>query len=376
MLYYNETPNAPRVMISGYSNKRQSKYYLGGYNHYGVNIISATFKPVSTLEVEALQNFYLSLNEGSEDFYIDLIVSGVKAKYKARFISDLNASYTYSTMAEYKMELEIITDEVEINLIFDGTLSTNPSSGVRNMVDVGTAPTNNGVIYSGRHIYIDYLTMYVDYPVDVNTQSILLFDVDTRTVELVTSFTTATYHRVDKSHSHVLILDALADANDVAYINTQIESMVELWYDVLIPELSFTKANIQGLYIGSELAGDRVYDITDESNATYATIVGYIVACRTTFKNVYFGGQTSRYLTDGYGIVFQLSEGLDLYDGAFLRVPTKPVIDWVTSGAYAQFTVTNNVLTATEVSGTVETYLIADDGSVVVADDDSYLTAD
>lgn len=376
MIYYNDLENAPCMLIKGYANTRKSKYYLGGFNNTGNNIVDVTFKAKSTLEIETFYNFYLDLNDGNHEFEIDVPLFGSITKCVGRFLNDLKATYTSSIVAEFKMQIEIMQQTAIVNLIYDGTLTTNLSTGVRSMADIGVSPKNNGVVYSGRHIFIDHLTMYVDYPVDVNTQSIIIYDVDARQHELITSFTTATYHRLYKSHSHVLILDTLATAEDVKRLDAFAEDAVSLWYTGVNNTLTFAKLNIQHLFIGCEVDGANVYDITDADDTTFATIFGYTEACRKTYENVYFGGQTVKYLTGVNGVVFEMSDGMEFYNGAFIRIPTKPITAWFTSGCYSRFEVNDNTLIATECTGGTDVYIIGDDGSIAIADNGSYATSD
>jgi len=118
----------PCVQVGGYGfTQEKPMKFLGGAMHKYKPRITATFMFVSDANLLALADFYYNdLNSGTLPFTIVLPVEGmIGLTLNVKIVSDFNTSYTYKTMTEKSLVLELqddITDLVTEAMVRQQTL--------------------------------------------------------------------------------------------------------------------------------------------------------------------------------------------------------------------------------------------------------------
>ncbi len=234
--------------------------------------------------------------------------------------------------------------------MFDVTVTVN--SGVCNVSDIQHAISDpSPFVFSGNFSIESQTISDNNYPVTptigdsfdidiiftlkeiTNPDSFLAyFDTATKshiTVDNSSGTPSTTYTQEDSHSNTVTIAKAMTSeeiVSDTTYLDANPESIARLVDGETVAGLSFDLTDIEAFYPANEglVAGATVYDVTDQTWATFTTITNYASTCRTNLDLTNYGASNRRYYRDATGRF----TGISLYgeyhgDGSYDTIPTR-----------------------------------------------------
>ena len=148
------------------------------------------------------------------------------------------------------------------------------------------------------------------------------------TLDMVTTHSTT--YKQETSFNNWFATNVVVTAEDRTYIKAHPEALVNMWFGAdYTGVLSFDKTDMQGIYIGNEGelgVVERVYDITDQTWATYAEVINFTEACRNdpTVLNTDYGVSNFLLKQDASGRVIGMADAgtiVGANDGRYLKLP-------------------------------------------------------